>query len=122
MALGGESRSAPRFQSGMKVDIQRVLPLTGARRPLGTGRIEDVSASGVRLTLDDPALRGERLRLAIPLAGEPSGSAEAELWVAWTRANPGVISGRYTCGAEYDPPSQPAAQRVLFHHRGHAAA
>lgn len=122
MTLPSELRHAPRYTSEARAEVAHLSEDTAARTPRRPGRVLNVSATGVQLSLEDPALRGERLRVRIPLRDEPAGFAEADLWVAWSRPNPLASTGRYTCGAEYDPPAQPAAQRVLYHHRGRTAA
>lgn len=118
MAPASELRSAPRYRSESRAEVEHLPEGTAGRTPRRPGRILNVSATGVQLSVAVPTLRGERIRVRFPRRDGPAGFAEADLWVAWSRPNPVGPAGQYICGAEYDPPGQPAAQQVLYHHRG----
>lgn len=85
-------------------------------------RVVHVSALGLRLALDDVALRGERLRVLLPLNGAMPEPVDIGVAVIRCRDNPAAYLGRFTCGTAYEPAAQPGARRIPLHHRGGAAA
>ncbi len=122
MTSSHEHRAAPRLLSGLKTEFRRVATSTGLTGGARTGRLVNVSATGLQLALPDPVLRGERLRIRPAWPGAAPDPADVDVYVVWSRMESTSATDRYTCGAEFDPPAQSGARWVLHQHRGRAAA
>ncbi len=73
-----ERREHPRFSIAMKMDYEVVG--SAGKQKAQTG---DISAGGVRIYVQQPARRGDRLKVAIDL--DEGKSVEADATVAWVR-------------------------------------
>lgn len=108
-----ELRRWPRYLTRFRATVTRFGE--AARRDSSTwaARVVNVSAGGMQLALEAALLPGDRLRAIVPVLDGDATPVEAIVDVRWCRPSPVGLFGKYTCGAEFAPISQPGTARLL---------